>query len=305
MFDQLSFKDLKLIYEIPHHESLQSLSRALKIEPQNISKIIKRIEGDLNLKLINRSSTGSTPTSEALELAEIAKKILNISHDFLISKQVSDKKIIDYTFVSRVFLNACLSGVLTSASENELSDIRFKFIDASPKKKEIWARKGLIDLILSVEQIDLGKNWTHEKVGEFHWNFYGKKNHPIGTTTRIEQLLKYPLVLHSHIDGDRMIDMKTVSNLKISPKILGHSSENTINTLKIISKTNQIGFLPDILYNEGFFNNEIQKISLEKNFPFKQSLYLSAHVDRVNQIHYKRILNILKKYFMKSLNNGA
>ncbi len=106
-FEDLKLRDLKLISELPHHKSLRELSRHLKIEPQNLSKIIKRIEDVCGQPLLIRNHTGYVTTPEAEDIIKRACQIVPLFDE------KKEKNLIEYTICSRVFTNLCFAPLLS------------------------------------------------------------------------------------------------------------------------------------------------------------------------------------------------
>ncbi len=301
MIENLKISDFILIRELQYHQSLRSLSRAFKIEPQNMSKLIKRIETELGLNLVRRSSKGISLTPEAFNLIESFSDVFkllkqNQNQKIIIEKQEKVKNT-TYTLAARGFINACLIPSLIKSADQILPQLKYLVVDASPAKKEEWARLGLVDFIISVEELDLGKNWQSEPVGTFSWNFYCRKGLIVTNPIKREALSQYSILGHAHINDKRTIKEDNFMLEKNSKKSFQHAAETAISGMHISSLTDNFCYIPDLLVKQLPPKNGLQKILLENEPVKSQAVYLNAHIDRVQQRHFKELGKILKNIF--------
>jgi DNA-binding transcriptional LysR family regulator len=71
----ISFRDLELFEHAAQHRSLSAAARELNIKPPFLTKIIKRLEGQLGVELFIRSADGVQLTSEGIEFIDFCKSI--------------------------------------------------------------------------------------------------------------------------------------------------------------------------------------------------------------------------------------
>lgn len=145
MLNNLKISELRILCEIPSQPSLRSLARMFGETPQNMSKIIKSIEEKTGFKLVFRSAQGYEPTETAFQLAKNLEKIVSKLSNFQLDHEaVEQESKVVYSFCSRAFMNFCFAPSIVEAFSNLDSQVTFRFVDASPRKKEEWSRHGLI-----------------------------------------------------------------------------------------------------------------------------------------------------------------
>lgn len=247
-------------------------------------------------KFVFRSAHGYEPTEAAFQIAKSLETIvLKLSNFELESNSEENENATIYSFCSRAFMNFCFAPTIVESFSNLESQIGFRFLDASPRKKEEWSRLGLLDIILSIGELNLSKEWSQEAIGEIKWALFTRLNHPLGQVATVAKLQKYPIILHSHIEGSRILDGLSIGVKKIVPKIFGAYTETNLAALQIAAKTNQICFVPEVIVKSLGLNYQVQKLVVSDFSDSQPPLLLYAHKDRVKMTH----LNIIKKAILK------
>lgn len=294
LIDKLKISDIKLICEMPRHKSMRSLAQDFGQTPQNMSKIIKSIEECIGQTLLLRSSSGYSPTSFCLSLAEQFSTLLGQFYEVDLSDRgVKSPKSRSYIFCARVFMNVCLAPELSSQVSSTFPEVQFKFVDASPKKKMEWARSNLLDIVLSVDELDIGKDWSETHVGSIQRSFYVKSNHPLGRSCQISEFVKYPFVGFSHVDVNHIGYTTGPSYPKLKIKNNQSFTETHLAAMTIASKTHQVCMIPDLLVQALGFDIKLQRLEINGLNPIKQKIYLYTHKDRVAALHMRKIVSIL------------
>jgi DNA-binding transcriptional LysR family regulator len=286
----LDLRDFRLLNELAHHGSMRSLARSLGVTPQHLSKIMVGLEKKCGARLLTRSPKGVSLTPEAVRYASLAEKVLVDIESFKEEGLMEPKgKIKSYTLVSRVFMNVCFSAPFSVLVEKEFPSSRMRFVDASPKKKEEWTRKEIVDFVLSPGVLDLGRTWQGEEVGQLEWSFYCRAGHPLGRSPKRESLMQHPLIAHSHVDGTRLVeDVSTHPYKNLRFRFVGSSTETALSSMQIIKATNSIAFLPDLLVRE-HSPDKLQRLSVMGIEPMRQPVFFYAHQDRVPSLLFRRL----------------
>lgn len=296
--ENLKIKDLKLLTEVERFSSLRALSRHLKMEPQNLSKKIDQIEVELNAKILERSPRGISLTEEGVLIINKCKEVLQSCYEINELKSELNPYEDYLNISSRGFLVQYLSGALSNAFNNSGQNIGLRFMDQSPEAMEKSARDNQLHIVYTFGDVDLGKSWQKNKIGELPYHFVVKKDHPLKDKIKIEDFLKYRCVGMSYIEKNRVI---VPSMMKVNRKTLlrGFDSENTNYTKQIILNTNQIGFLPKSAILDEVETNKLKILNITgvKNRP--RSVYLEVHIDKVSNDNYLLAKNASLEAFMK------
>lgn len=292
--EKLKVNDIKLICEMPRHKSMRSLAQDFNQTPQNMSKIIKSIESHLGQTLLKRSSSGYSPTSFCLSLADQLGSFLNQIYEIDFSEKSKAHKSKSYVICARVFMNTCLAPALSTELSAMFPELKLKFVDASPKKKMEWARQNILDIVISVGEIDLPKDWLSHKVGSMQRSFYVRSNHPLGRSCHLEDLVNYPYVGFNYVDVNHVSSVGFPRHLKSKNSFNQSFIETHIGAMTIASKSQQVCFIPDILVQSLGYDIKLQKLEVIGTKPVSEEVYLYVHKDRVNHLHHKKITSILE-----------
>ncbi len=73
----MNHRQLEYFIEVYRHKSIKKAAELLMMSPQNLSKIIKGLEEEMNIQLFIRKHNSLEPTWEAQELLSHAEKIVN------------------------------------------------------------------------------------------------------------------------------------------------------------------------------------------------------------------------------------
>ena len=264
-----------------------------------MSKILKNMEQKTGATLIFRSAHGYEPTEAAFQIAKSLENIVFKLSNFELENHADEKESTTvYSFCSRAFMNFCFAPSIVESFSNLESQIGFRFLDASPRRKEEWSRLGLLDVVLSIGDLNLSKEWSEDSIGEIKWAFFTRLNHPLGAVTTVAKLSKYPVILHSHIEGSRVLDGLSVGTKKMIPKLTGAFTETNLAALQIAAKTNQICFVPEVIVKSLGLSYQVQKLVVSDFVDSQPPLMLYAHKGRVKMTH----LSIMKKAILKTLN---
>jgi|GEM_PF-5396460 len=294
---QLNIRDIQILGELPFHSSMRKLAKALGLEAQHMSKVLKNIEEKLSAQLVNRSVKGIAITPEGLRYSKMCKEILDsilrVQENF---EQAEENKSQILVLASRVFLNSILSGVYAQLIENQFTNSRIRLIDGSPDKKEEWAKRGLVDLIVSIDKLTLSADWTNIHVGEIEWAFYARKNHPSARAhMSLGEFLQNKILVHSFINGDRLIEGDNVMGIKIRSKSKSLSVETAFAAINVITNSNQIGLLPIPLVKQLEIQDRLLRIHIDGQNRLQQKVFLSCHSDRVAQKFFRSLAEAIAK----------
>src|SRR4051812_2813536 len=73
--NKLSFEDLALFESVAGHESLSSAARDLQLRAPYVTKAIQRLEKNLSVQLLTRTTRGISLTQQGREFLGFCKKV--------------------------------------------------------------------------------------------------------------------------------------------------------------------------------------------------------------------------------------
>jgi DNA-binding transcriptional LysR family regulator len=288
MLETLRIKDIQIVHRLARVRSIRELSRQLNLDPQNLTKRIASIESLLGSKLVERSSSGIVLLNFGREVAERAEIILQQID--LMGPQENHKE--SLSLCSRGFLvDYFIENVMAEFSET-FNQFQLHFLDHSPEHTERAARQGILDLVLSFDDILLGENWHKEFLFPVQWGFYVRSGHPLSQRNKVHSLEKFPLVSFCYLDEGKLLK-KDLSKVIKNNSSSGHCAQNSRYSSKIIQNSDHVGYLPDISVLHEVRKGELVPIDLE--YPTEsRNLNLHVHLDKVTQNQLDFLVQKLK-----------
>jgi|GEM_PF-6156658 len=285
----IRISDLRLIKEMSGVHSIRELARKFSVDPQNLTKRIKQLEKTLGAKIVNRSSQGITLTEQGEYLSQqFSKHIKSIDESFQFirsSEQAKQRiRICGRGFMVSHFLYLCSKEILSANTSF------YDFMDLSPEQTERAARLGLLDIVLSFDDILLGSNWMRKKVSEVSWAFYARKNNPLAAKKKINSLKGYALLGFSYIENNRISQLGSPHQIGLDAE-RSHGCENSRYALQIVKSTDAITYLPDIAVHEDLDSGAIVELPVEQD-SHSRPLVLSINKDNISAKKAREIIGI-------------
>ena len=212
---------LKYFYEVVSEGNITRASNNLMISQPAITKAIKELENELNVKLLERSKKGVTPTIEGNILYENIIPIYNHLNATLNTIETSKNK------GGELYIGATTTNFIVFIRDvliefkNKYPNIHINIILEDKKVLSDMAKIGKLDILIknNYEQFD---DFKIIKSFEIKDKFIASKNHYPELNKKIyslEELLNYPFVLLSNIThGRKNFDNYLKSkNIKFKP----------------------------------------------------------------------------------------
>lgn len=195
------------IIEIAEQGSISKAARSLYVSQPYLSRIIKELEEELNLKLFSRTNVGISPTAEGIEFIKKAKVIMEQYHNLSHIKKNEEQQFREFrlaTVRSSLVMESFIR--LTQEYKNEAYEFSLKETDSRIPLREVYYMKADIGIIynLHLDKNDLlqelkRKDMVYEKICNFNSCIILGVNHPLlkqGGTITIDDLYKYGFVVY-------------------------------------------------------------------------------------------------------------
>ena len=282
---RLTLRDLKILGDMPGYASLRSLARSKNMTAPHLSRIIQQIEEVLEIKIIQRASTGITLTQKGRKLSLICRKVLK---DFeAITEEVSPSDLSAYqkyyVIGSRSFLNIGFAGAIAQYVDSLNSELGIQIVDLSPDDTMRAARNDGIDLTINVDRLDMGKNWFQKKVGNLAWGLYARTDHPILRTKEVSALRQYRIVQATFWDGERIVRSGDLTPIAQAKKVRGFETQTALAAAEMVVNSDQLAYIPDIVARKYQSTNTLQQVALSGIKKTYTPIYVAAHQDRVTK----------------------
>ena len=292
----LTLLQIELIASITKSKGIRDLARAFDMDPAQISRRLKEVEDLLGVSLFTRSKKGITVTSRGEEVSQICKTMIEQSKSIELAPKSSawSKKPL-LTVGSRAFLNVPIASSVTKIDQDQF---RWRFVDSSPQDLLRACLVGAVDIAVHLESWSWPTSWQTEIAAELSWGLVVKKNHPLKLNSSISDVKKYPFIVASYLNQDRVERATDVFKLKWTERILGHEAQTTSVMKSILLETQHICYLPLISVAQELKSQELKLININEIAPLHMPIYLSVHQEKVSQqalVKMKKAMQEFKK----------
>lgn len=277
-FKQFSVYELSLLAELPRYDSLRHLARAKGLSVTKLSRLVKVFEERLGFSVIHRSAMGISLTPEGQKVfKQVQNAVASIDSIELARASPHPERIEKYfSFGGRGFLNVALASVIHDAVHGVDPSIGLRFIDLSPEETVECAMSSSLDFALSLEPIDLGKNWFAIPVGSLVWRVYAGQNHPLFQRSSSQDLKSYRVIHQSYWNGEMIVTGPPVIKNRDLLKV-GHGAQTALTALALVLESGELAALPSVIADPYLKRHELVEIELDENM--RTQVFLQVRQD--------------------------
>ena len=280
--EDIKIKEIVVFLEVLKAGSVRAIARDRSQHAGQISKLLNSLEKKVGFKLIERSSFGVTATSKALELLPLFEEIQQ-SQQGLISNFATTKEKEVLSFASNFFLGSHLLPQVFAQIEKNYSEQRLRLLDLAPDSFLPVAMRNGFQICLHTGDQDWPKTWTSEKVGDLHWILCARRNHPLSPKPTQREVFKYPFIFPVYWTSEGIKFGRDNFPLTEAKRIRGYETATAVSALEIIRRTDQLGFVPEIVARPFLNSGEVIQIDLPAIKTVKQPVYLTVKSDKISQ----------------------
>lgn len=272
---------IKVLSEVCKTNSYLIASKNLHVSPSAVSKIIKSLEAEWNIKLVQSKGNSIKVTERAEQLARLSTNLLQANDDFnshlnLLrgGNDISVLQIGSGGSHTKILMNRLLTFF-------QLSYPKLEYEVITNNSTEILERveKGELDCgIVSgtvPEQID------KELIFEDNISLYAHRNHPLALASLALKDLNYPVCVRENGSATRLYVEEFLSSRQIQLPQIKQTGKNDELTEHLCQTQNALQFLSDFYYQNSHWNKDFVKIQCSEvvipipvyfitrsNFPF-------------------------------------
>ena len=297
MLPDISIQELDLFVKASRLTSLRELARQLELKPAHVSKVIKRLEGKIGHKLLQRSVAGIILTREGLDLLSVAEEICGLAEQLegANSKRSKAEKDIVLSMGSISFLSTYLLAQSIQQIQKERKRARFRLIEFTHNELVSHGLNGAFEISVHIEPLQWTRTWASKRIGPLSWKLYSRKGHPLGKTPSESEILKYPFIVptdwtnHGFSIGEDHCPVSWRKRLK------GHEASTAETSIAIVGASDQLTFIPEVLARPNVLAGRLQEIQVE-NWPVvEKSIYLSVRADLISKPLMDTMLSVFKR----------
>jgi DNA-binding transcriptional LysR family regulator len=259
-WDELTIGDLRMIEELAAHSSLRSWSRLHGTNAVHAARRLNQIEDRIGKKLTRRSNQGISLTREGERLARSVNQIHHAIAKLESSITLNGPEMYARNIVvgARGFITAFFAGSLVQ-SLNE-SDLCLQLIELSPSESVEAASRSAIDIAISLEPLELGKDWHRKLLGKFYWKIYGRTAHPLGQEATPAGLRSFRLAHQSYWNGKNVVSNQGDVHQILELSHAGFGSQSAVTAIEIAAHSDQIVCVPEVAARRAVSAGQIMEI---------------------------------------------
>ena len=111
----------------------------------------------------------------------------------------------------------------------------------------------------------------------------------------MKEVLKYPFIFPVYWTDDGIMYGKDNFPNIGQQRIRGHETATAVGALEIIRRTEQIGFVPEIVARPFVKAGQVEQVDLSSLKTVRQPVYLSVKNDRISQKMYQWLIETCSK----------
>jgi LysR family transcriptional regulator, regulatory protein for tcuABC len=203
---------------------LGSMGRAaleLELATSALSQQISRLEGELSTRLLQRQSTGVTPTDAGLAFLQQAQ--LTLRHADEAIRAAQQARLSGHVSIGLAPTTASVLGVpLIQAMAERYPDVRLHLVEALSGHLSAMLNARQLDLAI-VFRADTARRWSvtpllHERL--YAIGAVRLPGLPAGQSVRLAQLATLPLILPSGTHGLRALIDAAFARVRVAPLVI-------------------------------------------------------------------------------------
>ncbi len=298
----IRLRDLEVLVAVCRLGSVRLTAREFRLEPSQVSRVIKSLENAVGEVLFHRSVGGVALTPSGQRVHEIAVQLLTQTKFLRGPKKKS--KILGLASANYLVQNL-LPGCVTDLNRSD-PDVYFRILELFPDQMIFPAIKGAFEIAIHTGAIEWPSAWVSEKIGDLEWGFYARSEHPLFKSKKglnrspfsPSDLLEYPFILpfdFSIESGFRFRDDR--SPLSLHSRKSGFEVQRADIATEILLATDQLAHLPSIVTHRMVSSGKLRQVVLSNTPKFRIPLLLSVQASSVSS----RVLRSLRKSLIRQL----
>ncbi len=290
--ESLKLKEIGLFLDLVKIKSIRGLARQRGELPGQVSKGIRSLEIKLGHSLIQRSSLGIALTAYAVEILPILESIRDCQQK-LDSQVERSNKLTNLSFATTSFFSShFLPQILGSL---EKSDINCQIVDLPPNQfLPVGLRNGF-DICIHLQDLEWPRTWTSVMVGKIQWQLCARKDHPLGKTPNLKNILSYPFVYPIYWTNEGLRYGDDRFPIAIKKRLKGFETSTATSAIEVVARTNQLGFLPHLVTQPLVKQKRIQILNVPGHKAVEESVYLTVKSDVIKQQRFEELKKACSK----------
>ncbi len=294
-------KELFYIITIAQEKSIQAAATKLYISQPALSKMLTKIENNLNTKLFHRKSTGVILTEAGEKYYNTALKICKLYNELKTELNDLDNQLLgSITLGITPYLSSSVLAHILNDFSKTAPNANIKIVEHSSLKLTSMLRRGELDLAIlncNTSEIGLYNNITYNNIYINHFllifnSIKANEIKPLNNLENFSSLRNHDFILTPPHQTSRTVVDSIFHSYNFYPNI-AFESKNYHTILNLVSKNLGVSIIPELYYNLLNTHSNVLSIPTDKKWQVciltQSSDYLSSTM--------KAFINTTKSYF--------
>lgn len=286
----LRFGDLLTFLTVHRCGAITGAARALKVTPSQVSKAVHRLEGQLSVILLSRSTRGVTVSDAGRRLIpELEDLAMRLRH--LRSAERAGEEL---ALAAPSYLNAIFLPRIAAALD---SQARVRGLELPPALVRAYAVENFFDLALVMGDDKLPGDWVATRVGTVRKALFATPSvaASLGTVpVEPDRLRGLPFVTPIYNVNGQFVPSDDACPLGHGERQLGHQSTTLVVGLDLACATGQLIFGPAVAAAAHVRRGELKEIRV-RGWDVREPLTMAANGARVKARTQRAVAKLISE----------
>jgi DNA-binding transcriptional LysR family regulator len=272
----LRFADVTTFLAVRRHGSISGAARELDVTPSQVTKAMARLEEQLQLTLLTRTSRGVSLSDVALRLVPDLEHVVERLRQLYRRERSPEREL---TVAAPSYL--CMAFLPRIAAAHPW--LRLRGLQMAPALARAYATESFFDMAFSCGTQRMPDNWAGERVGELRKGLFARPE----LATRLgprpvppDQLREIAFITPiNNVNGQFVLDDDDCP-LDRGHRRLGHEAQTIVLALEMATRIDQLVFGPAIAARGHLDRGELVEIPVE-GWRIFEPLYVLCNGERV------------------------
>jgi LysR family transcriptional regulator of abg operon len=264
---QIKLEHLRAFLAVSESGSIRGAARRLGVSQPGLTKIIRQLEEELSVPLVQRSVRGAMPTEYGRALAPRVKVIeseIQRARDEVLQMRGERKGVVAVGVSSGP---AMIVPQVLKRFWQRYPDVRIHIVDGMHESTLADLRDGRLDFSVVPFDVAAGNHDLNIEV-LVHTNVRAvvRKDHPQSNATSLRQLSDSDWIMSGSTKGRSNLIEKTFAKYRLRAPRLLVRCESFPTLISLVSASDLIGILPERVLREPFLKPILDVLTIKEHF---------------------------------------
>lgn len=280
--------DLMIFLSVARCQAVNGAARELKLPPSQVSKAVARLEDQLGMNLMVRSTRGITISDDGHrllpQLTELVQRIQGLDRREELDAAIA-------VAAPSYMITWCAPRIAEA-----LPATRLRAIEMAPALIRTLAASNVFDVGITMAQERLPESWVSVHVGEMRRSCFASPAlcQQLGPAPiSIETILRTPFVLPVYNANGAYVPVDDGCPVAATHRIAGHEAQTMTLALEIAAATNQLVFGPLMAAYPFLADGRMVELSVQ-GWDERDPVHVACNVDRVRASQQRLIADAVR-----------